>query len=295
MVKLGIIIPTYNYGAYLRKAIESALMCGDFVEVLVVDDGSTDDTQALVKQWQAEGLNFSYVYQENAGPAVARNKGIEKLESEFFMFLDADDQLCTENIKSVLDALAADPNAGLIIAPHNSIDGEQVKLVSPGRITLSREENFSNYLINKKLRMSNGAMIIRANALSSLRFPERFRSGEDIPFFASLLANNNALEADYPLVSVVKHSDSLRHNVQHAKDGGEGLVDAVFRGVAMPDWALKYENEYRARHCLSLFRTLFLAGMKKESLVFYKQALKISPKKALKFNYIKKALRAMMS
>ena len=92
-VFFSVIIPAYNRKYFLKIAVESVLSQSfqDF-ELIIVDDGSTDSTKTLIKEY----LNFSrkihYLYQENKGPASARNKGIKKAKGEFICFLDSDDR-----------------------------------------------------------------------------------------------------------------------------------------------------------------------------------------------------------
>lgn len=84
---ISVIIPTYNSAHYLRQALTSVIQqtrAAD--EIIVVDDGSTDDTQQVV-----DAFGVSYVYQPNAGAAAARNKGVELAQGNLIAFLDADD------------------------------------------------------------------------------------------------------------------------------------------------------------------------------------------------------------
>jgi glycosyltransferase involved in cell wall biosynthesis len=96
---VSVIIPTYNRKNYLRKAIASCFEGNDGfdIEVIVVDDGSTDDTQ----EW-AEALSDErvvYVRQEEGGAQVARNRGMNEATGEFIKFLDDDDELVRGTLK----------------------------------------------------------------------------------------------------------------------------------------------------------------------------------------------------
>lgn len=86
---ISCIVPVYNGAAYIGEALNSIL--GQTLrpfEVIVVDDGSTDSTAEIVAEYHQ---TVSYVYQENAGPAAARNRGIALARGDFLAFLDADD------------------------------------------------------------------------------------------------------------------------------------------------------------------------------------------------------------
>lgn len=92
MSSVTAIIPTYNRANFLDKAITSIIKQTDVVkEVIVVDDGSTDNTREIIKTIKEKHDFITYSYQENRGPAAARNKGICLADSDFIAFLDSDD------------------------------------------------------------------------------------------------------------------------------------------------------------------------------------------------------------
>jgi glycosyltransferase involved in cell wall biosynthesis len=90
-LKVSIIIPLYNKAPYVRRALESiaAQSLSDF-EVIVIDDGSTDDGAAIVAGYS--DARYRLIHQANAGPGAARNTGIAQSRGEFIAFLDADDE-----------------------------------------------------------------------------------------------------------------------------------------------------------------------------------------------------------
>ena len=101
------VIPTYNGERFLGAAIRSALgQTHTNLEVIVVDDGSTDGTPEVV---QGFGNRVKYVYQDNAGPAAARNRGIAEAAGEFLSFLDADDLWVAEKLSKQLARFRARP------------------------------------------------------------------------------------------------------------------------------------------------------------------------------------------
>ncbi|MBU4395412.1 MAG: glycosyltransferase family 2 protein, partial [Proteobacteria bacterium] len=90
---MSVIIPTYNREKFLGRAIRSVL-CQTIAcsEILVIDDGSTDQTVALVASLREHSaIPIYFFYQENMGPAAARNLGILRAQSELVAFLDSDD------------------------------------------------------------------------------------------------------------------------------------------------------------------------------------------------------------
>jgi glycosyltransferase involved in cell wall biosynthesis len=110
----SIIIPTFNRGWILRDALESIFAQGmPEVEVIVVDDGSTDDTKAVVG---AYGSCVQYVYQENRGPAAAKNEGIRRARGRYMAFLDSDDVWLPGKLHTELEYFHAFPTADVVIS-----------------------------------------------------------------------------------------------------------------------------------------------------------------------------------
>lgn len=108
---VSVVIPTYNRCAFLRETIDSVLcQQGAAFELIVVDDGSSDDTQKLVESY---GLAVRYVYQPNAGVSAARNKGVTIAEGEWLAFLDSDDFWLPGKLRLQLAYLAANPDLKL--------------------------------------------------------------------------------------------------------------------------------------------------------------------------------------
>lgn len=131
----SVIIPTYNRAGFLPLTVETALsQKGVEVEVIVVDDGSTDDTPAVVERHEgAWGERFRYVRQENAERCVARNHGFSFSRGEFVAFLDSDDLWRQNHLSKCVEALVKNPRAAAAYAEHGLIDAE-------GRVIRARFE-----------------------------------------------------------------------------------------------------------------------------------------------------------
>jgi len=105
---ISVIIPVYNYERYLGEAIESVLsQTYQDLEVIVVDDGSTDRSGDVAKSFAGRGVR--YCQEVHAGIGPARNKGVELAQGEFIAFLDADDRWPLEKIERQLRAFENDP------------------------------------------------------------------------------------------------------------------------------------------------------------------------------------------
>lgn len=105
------IIPTYNYGQFVGRAIQSALdQTYPLTEILVIDDGSTDNTREIVATFPHP---VRYVYQENRGLSGARNTGMREARTEWVAFLDSDDWWLPEKTGKQVEALKANQEAVL--------------------------------------------------------------------------------------------------------------------------------------------------------------------------------------
>jgi glycosyltransferase involved in cell wall biosynthesis len=112
MPQISVVIPTFNCAEYLATAIDSVLaQTFRDLEVIVVDDGSTDETRSVVG---AYGDRILYIRTENRGAASARNQGLQACSGEYLAFLDADDWWEPTKLAEQMSALADDGDAGLV-------------------------------------------------------------------------------------------------------------------------------------------------------------------------------------
>jgi len=107
LITISAVIPAYNVGGYIERAIESVLgQRRRADEIIVVDDGSTDDTAAIVRGF---GDAVRYLYQDNAGSNPARNRGIEAARSEWIALLDGDDEWLPGHLENQVALLEREP------------------------------------------------------------------------------------------------------------------------------------------------------------------------------------------
>jgi glycosyltransferase involved in cell wall biosynthesis len=118
---VSVVIPCYNQGRFLRDALDSVFrQSHDLVEAIVVDDGSTDDTAAVVRTFPA----VRYLQQPNAGAPVARNTGLRASRGEYVIFLDADDRLVPDAIATGIEALASHPDWAFVSGHVRRIEAD---------------------------------------------------------------------------------------------------------------------------------------------------------------------------
>ena len=293
----SVVIPTYNYAHTLPRAVRSVVPQLEPLasELLVIDDGSTDDTRAVLGSLLAEaGPSMRVLHKENGGPASVRNLGVAQTRGRYLLFLDADDELMPDALQQLAAHIARHPASRMIIGEHCSIsaDGRQrTHLVRP--LPRSAQGRVRAYLLEKTLALSNGACAMHREVFASGNYPEALRSTEDIPVFAQVLARYPCSVLHYPLALIHKHETSLRHNLSHARATQLALVDEVFAEKRMPAAMQRLKRPYAAQRCLSLFRTFQGAGELAEARHFYREALRYDWKGIFNWSYTRKYLRTL--
>jgi glycosyltransferase involved in cell wall biosynthesis len=117
---VSVVVTTYNQAAYIEQTLKSVFAQTYYpYEVIVVDDGSTDDTPARIS---AFGNNVIYIRQKNQGVASSRNTGIRQARGDYIAFLDGDDLWEPEKISDQIEAALRNPNSGLIVVDGSEFD-----------------------------------------------------------------------------------------------------------------------------------------------------------------------------
>lgn len=123
MTMVSVVVTAYNYAEFLPCCLESVLgQTHADLDVVVVDDGSTDNTRQVVEPYLADA-RLRYVYQENAGQSSAKNRGVRESRSELVAFVDADDVCLPERIARQLP-LFDDPEVGVGYARRRIVDAQ---------------------------------------------------------------------------------------------------------------------------------------------------------------------------
>lgn len=170
---VSVIIPCYNARDTIIECVQSVLTQSyKDIEVLIVDDGSTDSSIAVLKNYLVENGNINRVniiFQENKGPSAARNKGIEMAKGKYIAFLDADDLWNSNKLEIQLEILEEDKEARLIGCIYNDNPiNETDKIV---------EITFNDFL--KKNFFPTPTVVARAEVFTEFKFNEQQKYSED--------------------------------------------------------------------------------------------------------------------
>lgn len=202
---VSVIIPTYNSKDYICDAIDSVLMqTYKNLEIIIVDDGSTDSTKLQLKKY---GGKIKYFFQQNKGPSSARNVGIKKSIGEYIVFLDSDDIWDKSFLEKMISFFEADRNLDFAFSDcynfgKNGIISksflEKIGFFNDFSILANKEmgfrldKNILEYFIFKKFLVPS-TVIIKKKCLEEVEyFDEELRYGEIWNIFFKLLYRFNA-------------------------------------------------------------------------------------------------------
>jgi len=191
MPKVSVVIPTYNRSGMIKEAISSVLAQTerDF-EIVVVDDGSTDDTRSVVGAMQ--NGRISYFYKNNGGPASARNYGLSKAKGEYVAFLDSDDLWPENYLEVMLSQLEGNSEFGAAYSPITVIRSDGGKLES-----YKRPEGKSGWIASELFMRGSvwpSAALFRSSVWTDFYFDERLnRTSEDRDAFLRLSVHTQFL------------------------------------------------------------------------------------------------------
>jgi len=165
----SVIIPTYNRAGYLTLTVESALAQeGVEVEVIIIDDGSTDDTRDVVERHrEAWGERVQYVWQENAERSVARNHGLRLSHGEFVAFLDSDDLWRPNHLRTCIETLRKNPSAAAAYAEYGQINAESRVIRERVARPAYTADDLKRNLCLKSLILCPTEVVVRRSALDA--------------------------------------------------------------------------------------------------------------------------------
>jgi glycosyltransferase involved in cell wall biosynthesis len=209
MDKVSVIIPTYNCAKFIKRAIDSALsQTYQNIEIIVVDDGSTDNTGRIIEGY---GSRIKYFYQDNSGLAKTRNRGLREASGKYLAFLDADDYWLPQKLELQLREFNDCPEIGLVHCAVQKIDEH-------GNIQQFYYKN--NYstgnifypLLLRKTHIASSAVVFKQDCVKQLGYLDESMKqygGEDREFMLRICKKYSIRYIDNPLVMYTLRNDSL--------------------------------------------------------------------------------------
>jgi glycosyltransferase involved in cell wall biosynthesis len=247
--KVSVVITCYNYGQYIRAAIESVLdqTWQDF-EIIVIDDGSTDDTPQVMAEYHGHET-IRYLRQENQGQPKAKNRGIAESRGEFVAFLDADDVWLPEKLALQLQ-LFNEPAVGVGYTRRYWIDPDG-QVIQGNERTL-RRGTILNYILIDNFICFSSSMVRRELLEATGGFDETLPMGIDYDLWIRLAAKCGFDYVNQPLIKYRTGHVNLSRNVTRRYQCAQlimskALNDPEIRGklswyVARLAWADTWSN-----------------------------------------------------
>lgn len=224
---ISIVIPAYNSAKFLPEVIQSVLkQTYQNWELLVIDDGSTDNTATLVNNYCQQDPRIRLISKKNGGVSSARNLGVELATSELIAFLDSDDLWLPDKLSVHIEYMNNHPEVGVSFARVELIDPQGK---STGKLTANLVDNLQPYTFfytNPTVTTSN--VVVRKSVFqSSGGFDKTIKYSEDIDLlFRIAFQSDWKIEGiDQTLIQYRLHSSGLSSDIIKMKEGWFKLMD----------------------------------------------------------------------
>ena len=244
-IKMTIIIPSYNSSLYVIETIESVIaQTYKNIEILVIDDGSTDNTRLLLYNYIKNG-KIKYIYKENGGVSVARNTGIENATGDVIAFLDADDVLLPTSVEKRIRAFELFPEAQVVFTDYYEEKFPMDKIsfikgtyrekdlleysVKTNYEYMLLKENFQKYFNDKEpCVIWTGAIAIRKATLDYTGyFKPELKLSEDIDLWRRLIMTSRIAYVNEPLVRYLSYRGTFDKYEKHYIENIKVLNDKI--------------------------------------------------------------------
>lgn len=211
---ISVIIPSYNRINYINQAIDSAFLQFDdksFVEIIVVDDGSTDGSYELLEQLHCAGKIklLAHPQRQNKGQSSSINLGISQAQGEYISILDSDDWFYEGKLKQQSECLADNPSIGMVYGKGMAVDadGNELFMTLPDDHTERGDPN--DILLNCYIAIPGGALI-RKSVLDQVGgFDEGFRAAQDHDMAVRIFEVTDVAYLPEVAFYYRKHEDSI--------------------------------------------------------------------------------------
>ncbi|MEO6785538.1 MAG: glycosyltransferase family A protein, partial [Chthoniobacteraceae bacterium] len=227
-MRFSVVIPTFNRSAWLVAAIESVLAQTEpAFEIIVADDGSTDDTLAVLRRYEGR---VKVLTQRNAGPAAARNLGIGATTGDYVAFLDSDDLWFPWTLALYREAIGRNGSPAMVEGAHVEFDTEQgTPEIARGEV---REEPAADYLASPRGGLWPSGTAIRVDALKAVGgFTPHAFNAEDSDLWLRLGTERGFVHiAQPPVFAYRRHPASAVASLEKTVSGIMAMIERENRG-----------------------------------------------------------------
>jgi glycosyltransferase involved in cell wall biosynthesis len=274
MPKISVIIPAYNQADYLGESIQSVLHQDykDF-EIVVVDDGSTDNTAQVVREFSDPRVG--YVYQENRGLAGARNTGIRNSCGQYLSFLDSDDLFLPENLSLLVTELENNPDVGFVSGQVIPVD-ENGKPV--GKIFENHLPSDPSFLLLGNPVQVGCMMLRRSHQEKVGYFDESLRSYEDWDMWLRLARAGCKMRwLPRPVSEYRFHTGQMTRIGNQMTEATFKVLDKVFADPSLPESWQSLKNKAYSNACLRAAAQAYLIRDFERACGYLNRAVELNP------------------
>lgn len=241
---VSIILPAYNVANYLDDCLKSVIsQTYTNTEIIVVDDGSTDDTARKADDWLSKDGRIHVIHQKNGGLSAARNTGLRYAQGEFILFVDPDDRI-DENLISKCMSLLNNDSVSLVHYGYRLIDENGVLCGKNFPDTLTNDEELLPTILSDKIPSHSWQFLCRKELYSDICFPEG-RKAEDLATTYKLVAKAKrcAVLSDCLYEYRVRSSSILGELTSNHMKAMKYYQDELLAFHEMIDWAKKTKSD----------------------------------------------------
>lgn len=217
-------ITNYNYGRFIKQAIESVLAQNftDY-ELYIIDDGSTDDSRQIIEQYGSHE-NVQIIYQRNKGLNISNNIALRIAGGKYIMRLDADDYLLPNALQEMTQRLEADPSVGLVFPDYFLVDEENKRI---GHV---RRFNFQEEVTLHDLPAHGACTMIRKEFLLELGgYDEQFSCQDGYDLWIKFVTKHKVENINKPLFHYRRHGNNLTENEYRILNTRAGIKNAYIQ------------------------------------------------------------------
>lgn len=245
---VSVIIPCYNGAAFLTDAIESVLaQTYRYFEIIFVDDGSSDNTRSLAINYPVK-----YIYQQNSGVVVARNRGINAASGNFLVFLDADDMLLPNALEIGVDSICTHSQSGFVAGSYQEIDRDG-SIISQPESQPAKTANYQMLLRGEAFVPPSTLMFQKTAVTFTGGFDTDYAKGaEDYALYLQIARQFPIYIHNKTIVKYRRHDDNASNNAINMLEGCLRTLDSNWIYIKGDP---EYERAYQIgkQHWIDLF------------------------------------------
>jgi len=229
----SVIIPTYNRAAFIRETVDSVLaqLFRDF-EVIIVDDGSKDNTEELIQDCFGQNGKVRYYKKENGERGAARNYGLEKATGEFAVFFDSDDLMKENYLHTLHEVISGNKEVVFLAVKYNFID--ETGKEKPAPVQRVKEGWYDRrYFLEGNILACNYCIRIREHQYRPFPPERELASMEDWLFILANTETHKVFIKDRVCLSMRQHDERSMENNQKVIEARRKATEWVLRNIRL--------------------------------------------------------------